>query len=136
MDIKHQEASVKILACVAWADGSVSAEERAKLVELISNLGGTLDKDAVAGLIESSRAITPEILAEIKAFSFDAFGSLLVLALEIAGVDKVITAKEQEVIRQVASIHLDSEKTKKLFEWFILKKKADRLFDDVFDSAI
>ena len=136
VDVKQQETSLKALACLAWADGSLSVEEKDKLIEMVGALGMTIDKQTVASLIDSSRVITPEILTEAKAIPFELFASLLVLALEIAGVNDGISTEEQEAIGKIANLHLDTEKTKKLFKWFATKKIADQLFDEIFDSAI
>ena len=88
MESKHEEIFVKVLACLAWADGHASDDEKAKLAELIASTGATIDPGVVNALIERNRELSPSLLKEIRFLPIEIFASLLVFSMEIADVVK------------------------------------------------
>ena len=135
MENNQQQTFVKVLACLAWADGSASGDEMKKVCDLVSSAGANLDKATIVALVDATRKITPDLLWDVEALPFDIFVGLLVFALEVAAVDKVVSVSEQTVIRQIASIHYAPEKIAKMYEWLLAKRKADRLFEEAFEHG-
>lgn len=121
---------LRVLACLVWADGQVTLEERKKFAEFASNAGGLGDPETIEKYLEADPEITQE---EIASLPQEDFANLITFGFELVNAERPATDPENEVLRGVASAQLDQTKVDKLFEWFTYHKKAEILFDEVFE---
>lgn len=127
-----QDICLRVLACLVWADGQVTPDERKKFAEFASNAGGLGAPDVIERYLESDPEIT---LDELKGLPADVFATLLTFGFELVNAERPATDPEKEVLRLVASAQLPPDKVDKLFIWFARHKEAQILFDEVFDYA-
>lgn len=106
------------LVHVAWADGKISAKERAKILELVAHRGITANDEAwvlIEALLERqpSPKFLDETLAVLKSLAGDRAGksaSVVDLCLDIAnasggllGLTSAVSAAERDLLAHIAS---------------------------------
>jgi hypothetical protein len=125
-----QDICLRVLACLVWADGQVTPDERKKFAEFASNAGGLGAPDVIEKYLEADPEITQE---EIASLPFDVFTTLLTFSFELVNAERPATSPEEDLLRVIASAQLSPDKIDKAFQWFEHHKKAQILFDEVFD---
>ena len=111
----YQEAMLKSLVAVAWADGRVDGEEAEVIEALLSSFDvkGT-DADAIREYAKSPRSIDDVPITELSAADRR---TLLQHAVILTYVDGTQTEKEKEVLAAlVAKLRIPDEEAKEILE--------------------
>ncbi len=125
-----QDVCLRVLACLVWADGQVTPDERKKFAEFASNAGGLGNPAIIEKYLEADPEITQE---EIASLPPDVFSTLLTFSFELVNAERPATDQENDLLRVIAGARFSPAKVDKAFEWFECHKRAQQLFDEVFD---
>ena len=134
MTPEESATCLKVLAAIAWADGSISEVEREGLVEFITQTGGFEDADVREALSKVQPA-DEALLEEVRGLSLTTLALLLSFAHDMIHAEPKASPREMSIYRRVACARLGESGWDKLLEWLAAQQRADMLYDELFEDG-
>jgi|GEM_PF-1947335 len=129
MEQQHGELCVRVLSCVAWADGSLSEEEMSAVVDVVDRLD-YVDRSTIQDILMTTTRFT--FLDKITALDRKVRIRLLHDCYTVAEYCGGISDPEREIIRAIAVSIVDAKKLPDaeaaLDAWVAYEMKARKVF--------
>jgi uncharacterized tellurite resistance protein B-like protein len=129
MNQQDGELCVRVLSCVAWADGSLSEEEMAAVVDVVDRLD-YVDRSTIQDILMATTRFT--FLDKVTALDRKVRIRLLHDCYTVADYCGGVTDAEREIIRSLAVSIVDPKKLPDaeaaLEAWVAYEAKARKVF--------
>ena len=130
MEKGQKELIIKLVAAVAWADGSISESEKEHLAETVEKLGGLEHKDVLA-LIDASKDIKP-LLPEVRQLPIPVISDVMNFAYRMAVKDNGILEEELAVLKEIALQIWPDHKANLALRWLKNVYEAEEAYLELF----
>ena len=123
--------AIRALSALAWADGQITDEEEAHLVEFMVEFV-ELGREEVAQVLEEVRSLDERTTRGLQAMDRTTLALVLSYGYDMLNAERAMTTVEQEVLKQVARTQLQEEEWDEVHEWLLAHRRAADLYAKLF----
>lgn len=126
---------LEALAAFAWADGTVSEAEQARIQEFICGASDIAAAE-IARMIGSVRGLSSELLGKITAMPAEHVCELLTVADTMCTAVRPATAAETVLLRQIAVARFGEKNWPRIAGWLEHQRQANNFLDGLLDEYV
>ena len=135
MEANDRITCLEALAAFAWADGTVSELEQARIQEFICGASDISAAD-ISRMIGSMRGLSDDLLGRIKALPAEHACELIAVADTMCHGVRPATAAESGLLRQIAVTRFGEKNWSRIAGWLEHQRQANTLLDDLLDEYV